>query len=124
MRASPLVSHLIPTRDNDITIRLCDDCPRLFRADLACHLSRDDGDQGRATRADRLATPAGRPTPGAAHPYYMYDCRADGRGDASCPGEDAPRRRLHVRETPSPRIHKNNKNYNYIIINMIADSHR
>ena len=78
MRASPLVSHLIPTRDNDITTRLCDDCPRLFRADLACHLSRDDGDPWTRDSQLAVATPAGRPTLAAAHPYYISDPWSDG----------------------------------------------
>jgi hypothetical protein len=123
MRASPLTRPVIPPHDTLITIRLSDDCPRLSRADLACHLSRDDGDQGRATRADRLATPAGRPAPAVAHPYYMYDPWSDGRGDASCPGR-TPAADGDMSGIPRHRIHKNNKNYNYIIINMIADSHR
>jgi hypothetical protein len=117
------VSHLIQTRDNDITIRLSDDCPRLFRADLACHLSRDDGDPRTRDSQLAVATPAGRPSPAAAHPYYMYDCRADGRGMRVVRGR-TPAADGDVSGIPRHRIYKNNKNYNYIIINMIADFHR
>jgi hypothetical protein len=113
--------HPIPTHDITITIRLCDDCPRLWDGYPALPLSRHATGLQECTRLIDYATPDRRLPPAAAHPYYMYDCRSDGRGDVSCPGR-----------TPSAdgdmflplRLYKNNKNYNYIIINMIADSHR